>query len=159
MEKTVRTLSEAATVAKRIKTELKTLFPLIKFSVTSERSTANIGYTDSVPSDTLDSYFAKYEDGHFDGMTDSYQYKESTHEVLENGKIEETPRVKYLFFHRNVSDQVKAVAKEYILSRYDNKDLDEYKISQGIHRLTFGMDLTKGFDKVYADNYPSGLFN
>jgi hypothetical protein len=75
-------LSEAALAAKNIKVELRRAFPGIKFSVKSSYfsggSAVDVHWTGEKPTTKeVEEIISKYEQGNFDGMTDSYNYVES----------------------------------------------------------------------------------
>jgi len=73
-----RTLSGAALTAKKIKERLTTLYPRVKFSVTSDTfsmgNSVDIRWTDGPTSDAVNAITKQYQYGNFDGMTDSYDY-------------------------------------------------------------------------------------
>ena len=75
----VRLLSSAAVGAKNIKVELGRTFPSVKFSVKSQYfsggDSIDIGWTDGPTERMVDETIGKYQEGHFDGMDDSYNYK------------------------------------------------------------------------------------
>jgi hypothetical protein len=79
----MKTLTEAAQVAKLVRNELKVKHPGIKFSVRSETyaggDAVRVSYTIENATDpkesTIQAMLSKYTAGHFDGMTDSYEYK------------------------------------------------------------------------------------
>jgi hypothetical protein len=155
--------TEAALVSKRIKKELKELFPNVKFSVTSSNysggNSVRVEYNDFLPASILENHFEKYEDGKFDSSQDLYEYKKNAHEVNANGILEALPRTKYLFFERRVSPGMREEAKNYILTTFDCAEKHQTQIHTAAHRLTVNMDLSFGFDKKYAENFPHGLFD
>lgn len=63
---------------KNIRTELKVVFPAVKFSVTSETfsmgDAIRISWTDGPTTAEVDAITKKYQAGSFDGMTDCYNY-------------------------------------------------------------------------------------
>lgn len=78
----MKTLSEPAQAAKLIRSELKKAFPGIKFSVTTE--TYSMGNSIYISYDKekltriqIESIADKYKAGSFDGMTDSYNFRNS----------------------------------------------------------------------------------
>lgn len=95
--------SRSAQTAAAIRTELKTAFPGIKFRVTSENytggSSVRIEYVDGVKRERVERVVCKYEQGRFDGMTDSYDYTNSRSDI---------PQVKYIFVEREISDETRA---------------------------------------------------
>lgn len=64
--------------AKNIRTELKRAFPGVKFSITSKSysggNSVDIHWTDGPTSKEVEAITSKYQQGSFDGMTDSYDY-------------------------------------------------------------------------------------
>ena len=155
--------TEAAFVSKRVKKELKELFPKVKFSVKSENfsmgTSVDVYYTDFLPASVLEEYFGKYKAGRFDSSQDLYNYNKKTHELNENGVLEAIPRTQYLSFNREVSPGMRELAKQFILGKFDCSNKDESQIRTAVYRLTYGMDLSFGFDKQYAENYSCDLFD
>lgn len=74
----MKTLSEPAQAAKLIRAELKKAFPGVKFSVTSDCtlmcSSVDISYNADIQKQEIRKITDKYKRGHFDGMTDSYEF-------------------------------------------------------------------------------------
>lgn len=74
--------SEAAECAKAIKKELKASWPTVKFSVKSEYyaggNSVHVSWCFGPTSKQVDAIIRKYQHGHFDGMTDCYNYSETT---------------------------------------------------------------------------------
>lgn len=74
-------ISHYALGAKNIRVELKRAFPGVKFSVTSEGYSGgcsiDINWTDGPTSKQVKEITDKYEEGHFDGMEDIYNYDHS----------------------------------------------------------------------------------
>lgn len=54
---------------------------------------------------SLEEEFSKYQMGHFDGMTDCYEYSNSRRDI---------PQTKYLFVNYYNNDEMRALAKEYL---------------------------------------------
>jgi len=73
-----RQLTPAAQTAKTIRHELREHFPNIKFSVRSSNfangDSVDIAWIDGPTRDEVETITGKYQDGHFDGMTDMYEY-------------------------------------------------------------------------------------
>lgn len=65
------------TAAKNIRAELKAAFKGVKFSVRCDHSSINIGWTDGPTPSAVEAITRKYKAGHFDGMTDCYEYSRS----------------------------------------------------------------------------------
>ena len=158
-----RYLSTAAIVADRIRKILKQKFPYCKFSVKSENysggDSVGVSYTDFLPTKTIEAQIIQFKDGHFDGMTDCYNYYEDEHEVDQQGILQTMPRTKFLFVNRSFSESVRNDCKKYIESSYELTESQKYQIDTAVHRLLYGMDLSNGFCPVQAKNYPYGLFD
>jgi hypothetical protein len=90
----MRTLTQAALAAKLVRKELRQTFPNTKFKVHSQNysmcDSINIYYDDELSQtqkDELHEICERYQYGHFDGMTDSY----------ENDNDRGMPQSKYVF--------------------------------------------------------------
>lgn len=74
----MRTLSSQAQAAKAIRAELKVAFKGVKFSVTSESysmgDSVSVSWTNGPSRAEVDAITDKYQEGHFNGMIDSYEY-------------------------------------------------------------------------------------
>jgi len=91
----MKELSETAKCSKAIREELKKEFPGVKFKVHSEGgSEINIYYVDGPSYESVDKIVGKYKMGHFDGMTDIYEY---------DNRREDIPQVLYVFTTREIS--------------------------------------------------------
>ena len=96
-----RQLSPAALAAKAIRKELKEKFPGVKFSVRSSNfsmgNSVDVSYDTrahgcpegdgKAPVDKVWAVVGKYQYGHFDGMTDSYEY---------SNRQDDIPQAKYV---------------------------------------------------------------
>lgn len=97
-------------VSKSIRQELKKTFPKIKFSVvTPHYGSVRVRWIDGVKSETIEKLTGKYEYGHFDGMTDCYEYSNSRSDI---------PQCKFVFCNRDYSvsaieHAIDAVKTEY----------------------------------------------
>lgn len=107
--------TEAAYVAKLLKTEFKQKFPATKFSVKSDSYTGGdsirisfVASTTSPKVKEVEALTAKYQAGHFDWMTDMYEITNRT----------DGPTVKYIFVDAVVSDEVRAAIAESIRSDF-----------------------------------------
>lgn len=60
--------------AANIRVELKRSFPGIRFSVRSDYSSVRVAWTNGPTTAEVESITSKYKAGHFDGMTDCYEY-------------------------------------------------------------------------------------
>jgi hypothetical protein len=97
-----RTLTRAALCAASIRTELKNNFPTYKFSVTSDNfsggDSVHISWNDGPTTKQVDSIVNKYQYGHFDGMTDMYEYSNT---------IDGLPQTKYVSTSREINPELK----------------------------------------------------
>ena len=113
-------MSESAQAAKLIKQELKEKFPAIKFSVTSERfaggDAVNVSYRNGVPLKEVDDVIGKYQYGHFDGMTDMYEYSNNNDSI---------PQAKYVHASRNIDPEITEKTKIKIAKDYGFDPTDE----------------------------------
>jgi len=103
----------SAQTAKAIRVELKKAFPGIKFRVTSQTysggSSVSISYQDGVLTSKVDEVVKKYQMGHFDGMTDSYEYSNYS---------ENLPQVKFVQVSREMSDAAQEQIFNYIKENF-----------------------------------------
>lgn len=85
---------------------LKKTFPACKFSVVTERgsmvSSVRISWTDGPTAARVDSIVKTFEAGHFDGMTDSYDYDPSRYLLIDGTQYR--PGCQYVFTSRQISD-------------------------------------------------------
>jgi len=109
----MRELTTAAQAAKLIRSELKQAFPEIKFRVRSRNyaggHSVDVAWTNGPVTESVKEITGKYQQGHFDGMTDSYVYS--------NG-IEGLPQVNFVFAKREITPEAyeakkTAIAKEF----------------------------------------------
>lgn len=88
--------SSKAAVA-NIRTELKKHFPATKFSVRSDHSAVNIGWTDGPTESAVEKITNSYKAGSFNGMEDIYEYNRKPFtEVFGD--------INYIFTNRSYSD-------------------------------------------------------
>lgn len=84
-------------IGRTIKAELKTAFPKVKFSVTSDYNSCRIYWENGVTVAMVEEITSKYKMGHFDGMTDSYEY---------SNRRDDVPQVSYIFLNRTISEEI-----------------------------------------------------
>lgn len=105
--------TQSALCAKEIKKILTAKFPKIKFSVGSQNyaggDSVNVSYNDGVPTQEVEKWIKGFQYGHFDGMTDMYEY--SNH-------VEGRPQTKYLFVSRHINPEFKQKIKEDIAKQF-----------------------------------------
>jgi hypothetical protein len=94
-----KTLSTQAQAAKAIRAELKAAYPTVTFKVTSSSfsmgNDVSIHWTDGPTTKEVDAIADKYQQGHFDGMIDLYEYSNSRDDI---------PQAKYVMTSRHTSD-------------------------------------------------------
>lgn len=118
MDKVKKMKSEHAEVAQTIRKELKERFPGIKFSIRSEcfagGNSVDIYYTNGVPEDEVRKLVNKYESGHFDGMTDCYNYYSNR----------DYPTVKFVMVDRKITEDIRERTKIDIAKKYGIEDIN-----------------------------------
>lgn len=115
-----RRQSSQAQAAAAIREELKTNFPSIKFSVTSEGysmgDNVNVNWIDGPTETEVEAITAKYQSGRFNSMEDIYEYSNSREDI---------PQTKYLFTNRKKSDEVKQILKDAVLKMWPGEGWQE----------------------------------
>lgn len=122
-----RQLTGAALTAKVIKQRLKKLYPLVKFSVTSDTfsmgDSVDIRWTDGPLQDAVNAITKQYQHGNFNSMEDMYEYENIDESLGCDG-------AKYVFCHRSISDERRtaliAKANEYF-GQLDPSDHHTYQ--------------------------------
>ncbi len=135
--------------AKLLRADLKKAFPIVKFSVRTERysggSSINISWADGPSVPQVDEIGNRYQDGSFDGMQDLYTYGKST--------PENPGGAKYVSTHREFSaglleqvgrDYCKMFGVEYVSSNQYVEKCREW-LGTLVHRATYRADLTRGY--------------
>lgn len=112
--------SPHAEVAKLIRRELKEKFGKnTKFSVRSSSfaggNAVDVSWVDGPRIDEVDPIVNKYQDGHFDGMTDMYVH----------GPNKDHPTVKFVQTHRDFSDEKLEAATEELAEYYGIEDVEK----------------------------------
>ena len=106
--------SGCVVAAKNIRVELKRAFPGIAFSVRTSKyaggNSVDISWTDGPTTAQTEKITNKYAGGHFDGMTDSYDYKSSPW-------TEVFGEAKYVHCQRHYSDQTVLAIARLVRSR------------------------------------------
>jgi len=96
--------TQAANCAGTIKEELKKVFPGVKFSVKSSNfsmgDSVDVSWEDGPTSDLVNDVISKYQYGHFDGMTDMYEY---------TNRRDDFPQSKYVHGSRQMSKETEAI--------------------------------------------------
>lgn len=110
-------------IGRIVKAELKKAFPNVKFSVTSDSDSVRVNWTNGVTVKMVEEITGKYKLGHFDGMTDSYEYSNRRHDV---------PQVSYVFLSRDISEDIYAAKfteyKKYYLSWENITDMNDSSV-------------------------------
>lgn len=131
-------LTGAAECAEAIRTELKQVWPGIKFSVRSETfsggDAVRIGWADGPTVKEVDVIAEKYKDGHFDGMTDMYEYK----------KGRTGPGAKYITTCREMSEQTRISLRMDAEPLHAKDNFDCHDVSQYIYRIFVKTSLPAG---------------
>lgn len=104
------------TAAKNIRIELARAFPGVKFSVKSRRFSGgdaiDVRWVDGPTSKQVDEIIGRYEAGSFDGMTDSYSYRDDRAFTSAFGDA------KYIHGSRDCSDAMLASVMRRIASKF-----------------------------------------
>lgn len=113
-------LSTAAQCAKAIRIELNQTFPDTKFSVKSSNfsmgNSVDIYWFDGPSSKAVREITDKYQEGHFDGMNDIYEYSNSRNDI---------PQTKYVSLHAQISDTLRETIKQRLAEQY-GIDMDNH---------------------------------
>lgn len=113
--------SNHAGAAAAIKAELKTLYPLVKFSATSDSfsmgDSVHVSWTDGPTDSEVDNIIKKYQYGSFNSMEDLYESSNSRNDI---------PQSKYVSGSRTQSEELKALLPqlEELLKDYHSDDYD-----------------------------------
>jgi len=116
--------SNQAAAAAAIKAELKTKYPNVKFSVTSESfaggDSVSISWTDGPTSGEVDKITKKYQYGSFNGMEDIYEHTNERNDI---------PQSKYVKTSRTLSEQIKELIKCQLLEtvNFTPEQLTDYR--------------------------------
>lgn len=120
--------SSHASAAKMLKAELSKAFPGIKFSVTSSSysggDSLRVHYEDGPSPRIVEEISGKYQAGHFDGMTDMYEYSNTREDI---------PQTKFVFVERKMSKETRATIDAAYLEKFGVAN-DDYG-DRTAHRL------------------------
>lgn len=98
-------ISEHAHAAKLIRKEIKShgIKATVRAETASMTSSVNVYLENELPATVaaIEEFATKFQYGHFDGMTDSYEY---------SNKKEELPQVKFVFVNVSFTDSMKQAA-------------------------------------------------
>lgn len=153
-------MSIHAETAKAIRKELKKEFPLVKFSVTSQKysggNSVYIEWLNGPSSYMVDKIVYKYQQGDFNGMEDVYENTNRRNDI---------PQVKYVQVRREVSEELQQNVFELLQKTHNGFDelssMDECSdnlknqcstwTARGyIYRLLVNEDLTNGYQRKVA---------
>lgn len=120
--------TEHAKASRSIKQELIKAFPGVVFSVKSKGysggNSVDVFWTDGPTTKEVDAIIGKYQQGHFDGMTDCYEY--NSHRPATNGTT------KYAFANRHISAEgYTAMIKDLCKLNSVDYQADEWRINIG----------------------------
>lgn len=108
----------AVEVAKNMRKDVKKHFPGVKFSVRkSSHNCINISWTDGPTQEEADQVLQRYQEGNFNGYTDSYDFSRSPFNHVFGG-------VMYVFTNRDYSDQHTIAAIERVIKEHKQADHD-----------------------------------
>lgn len=97
----------AANCATAIREELKKTFPNVKFKVTSQNfsmgDSVHVTWTNGPTYKQVEDITRKYQSGHFDGMTDMYEYSNTR---------EDLPQSKYVQTRREITEEINTIVFE-----------------------------------------------
>lgn len=153
-------MSIHADCAKAIRKELKEVFPLIKFSVTSSSfaggDSVRVRWNNGPTYDQVNAIVKKYQYGHFDGMIDCYENSNSRNDI---------PQSKYVQCDREVTDDIKDQVFQYLKRTHNGfenvKTINDLVPSSGfyayaseyVYRILYKLDLTNGFKEKQECQY------
>lgn len=116
----MKTLTTAAQAAKLIRQELKAKFPNVAFTVRSQNfaggNSVDISYANAMPRAEVEAVVSKYEYGHFDAMTDCYEF---------SNRREDIPQVKYVMVQREITPEVREAVKAEVAAKFGIKDASD----------------------------------
>lgn len=133
--------STHAQAAAEIRKALKSEFPQVKFKVRSESfsmgDAVRITWDDGPTENAVREFTDKYQIGHFDGMTDMYEY---------SNRQEGVPQVKYVQTSRTMTDKLKdQLYKKAGKEWHDFESMSDWQKSELIYREFFSsIDYSKG---------------
>lgn len=142
--------STVAQCAAAIKAELKSAFPSVKFSVRSESfsggNSVDISWIDGVTDEQVRAITDKYQFGHFDGITDCYEYSNKRNDI---------PQAKFVQTARLYSAESKAQAAAKLgIETEQLNDWNSHSSSfnyERINSLLWDTDFTANEDEQPSD--------
>ncbi len=101
----------AKETSKQIRKELKSNFPKVKFSVrTKSYNTCDIDWVDGPTQNEVNDIVRKYQLGHFNGMTDSYEY---------DNRNEDLAQCRFVMVQRTLSIEAKLAMIGLLSTKWD----------------------------------------
>lgn len=129
-EKANPTISTAANTSKAIRQDLKTNFPNTTFKVTSSNysggNSVHISWEDGPTTAEVEAFTGKYQQGHFNGMDDIYEYSN-----VQDG----LPQVKYVQEQRSISDASKEILLPFAQQLFEKEDYGCHNAENLLYRL------------------------
>ena len=162
-----KVLTQSAQASRTIKSILKKEYPNIKFSVKSSNyangSSVDVCWFDGVPEKELDAFLNQFQQGHFDGMIDLYEYSNTKN----------MPQAKFVFGKRTVSKEKQEIIKKQLaeLMNIENSDYAvipkdfmvnvrgyayECPLSALVYQIAVNFDFSKGFTGVQCKKAENG---
>jgi hypothetical protein len=109
----MRQLTEAAQAAKLIRQTLKQYYPSTTFAVHSSNfangNAVDINWIDGPTTREIDKLVSDFQQGHFDGMVDMYEYSNDRDDI---------PQAKYVQTQREMSEQVRGEIVDEVNKKY-----------------------------------------
>jgi hypothetical protein len=128
-----------ALAAKAIRADLKKAFPGVKFGVRSETfsmgDSATVSWTDGPAVETVKEIADKYQAGDFDGMTDSYNFRENAPDVS----------VKFVSCDRSISEALRSLVETDIAAKFSGTSV---QISDMAYQALRRADLRPGYSGI-----------
>lgn len=125
-------MSDAVKVAKLIRQELKKHG--IHGSVRkSSFDCVRVTITDELPAtrDAIESFCSQFKLGHFDGMTDCYEYSNTQDDI---------PQVKFIFVTNTFTNGFTKSAEEYVEQNYNTENWTGYECQQMARKVLVGCE-------------------
>lgn len=128
----------AASCSAAVKSELKSIYPHIKFSVTADTfsmgDAVRIHWTDGPTTSEVENITCKYQQGHFDGMTDMYENSNSREDI---------PQAKYITTSRKQSEETQSKLIELVSQIYAINNWGCHSVENLAYRLFYATSFPK----------------
>jgi|GEM_PF-1316993 len=129
MSAQVKYVQDHVKAAKMIRQELKKAFPSTKFSVTSSLfsmgNSVSISWTNGPTTASVKAITDKYQYGHFDGMTDCYEYSNSRKDIPQSKFVQASREIT-----KDIYETAFCLAKSYFKCCEECLNLDS-RINDG----------------------------